>query len=67
MKKDRPNLHEAVTAQIIAQIEANPGTPVLPWQRPAGRALHIPKNATTDNAYRGINVIMPTDRNRGDE
>lgn len=43
-----------LTAQIIAAVEANPDAPDLPWRR-AG--LHLPTNAQTGKAYRGINVL----------
>ena len=55
---DKHSIHDRVTATILQQIEASPGDPVMPWHRPAGSALHIPKNATTDSAYRGINILM---------
>ena len=55
---DKHSIHDRVTATILQQIEASPGDPVMPWHRPAGSALHIPKNATTASAYRGINILM---------
>lgn len=57
-KQDQPkrNIHAEVTSQIIAAIEADPGKPTLPWRR-GGGALHLPVNAVTGNAYRGINVV----------
>ena len=55
---EKQSIYDRVTAMILQQIEATPGDPVMPWHRPAGSALHIPKNATTDNAYRGINILM---------
>lgn len=54
----KQSIYDRVTATILKQIEASPGDPVMPWHRPAGSALHIPKNATTDSAYRGINILM---------
>lgn len=54
----KQSIHDRVTATILKQIEDSPGDPVMPWHRPAGSALHIPRNATTDNAYRGINILM---------
>jgi|LNFM01.1.fsa_nt_gb antirestriction protein ArdC len=54
----RQSIYDRVTATILKQIEDSPGDPVMPWHRPAGSALHVPKNATTDNAYRGINILM---------
>ena len=55
---DKQSIYDRVTETILQQIEASPGDPVMPWHRPAGSALHIPKNATTDSAYRGINILM---------
>lgn len=50
------DLHADITNQLIAAIEADPGKPSLPWRRQGG-ALHIPVNALTGNAYRGINIV----------
>lgn len=55
---EKQSIYDRVTATLLQQIEASPGDPVMPWHRPAGSALHIPKNATTDSAYRGINILM---------
>ena len=55
---EKQSIYDRVTAMILKQIEANPGDAVMPWHRPAGSALHIPRNATTDNTYRGINILM---------
>lgn len=52
----RRDLHAEITNQLIAAIEADPGKPSLPWRRQGG-ALHIPVNALTGNAYRGINIV----------
>jgi antirestriction protein ArdC len=50
------DIHAEVTASIIAAIEANPGTPQLPWLQ-STQPLHLPRNALTKNAYQGINVL----------
>ncbi len=55
---EKLSIHDRITATILKQIADNPGEPVMPWHRPAGSALHIPKNATTNSAYRGINILM---------
>jgi len=52
----RRDLHADITAKLIAAIEADPGRPQLPWRRSSG-ALWLPKNALTDKAYNGINVV----------
>jgi antirestriction protein ArdC len=55
---EKHSIYDRVTETILQQIETSPGDPVMPWHRPAGSALHIPKNATTGSAYRGINILM---------
>lgn len=50
------DVHQAVTDQIIAAIEAGVGSWQMPWHR-AGEGLSCPKNIDTGNAYRGINVV----------
>lgn len=52
----RRNLHQEITNNLIAAIESNPGDLSLPWRRTGG-ALHIPKNALSNKAYRGINIV----------
>ena len=51
------DIHAEVTAAIIAAIEANPGTPQLPWLR-STQPLHLPRNILTKNAYNGINILQ---------
>jgi antirestriction protein ArdC len=59
MKKARPNIYEDVTNQILQTIHDQPdGKFMMPWHRPAGTASMIPRNATTKNAYRGMNILM---------
>ena len=55
---EKQSIYDRVTATILKQIEASPGDPVMPWHRPAGSVLQIPRNATTDSPYRGINILM---------
>jgi antirestriction protein ArdC len=50
------DVHEAVTAKIIAAIEAGAGEFQMPWHRP-GISFAIPKNALTEKAYRGSNIL----------
>jgi len=50
------DIHAEVTASIIAAIEANPGTPQLPWLQ-STQPLHLPRNALTRNTYNGINIL----------
>ena len=54
--KSKLNIYETITAKIIAAVEANPGDPVMPWQR-GGFTPTLPVNATTQAAYRGINIL----------
>ena len=56
--QQKQSIYDRVTATILAQIEANPGTPVMPWHRRAGSAIYIPRNATTSAHYRGMNILM---------
>ncbi len=50
------DVHQAVTDQIIAAIEAGAGTWQMPWHR-SGEGLNRPVNVDTGNHYRGVNVI----------
>lgn len=52
----RRNIYDTITAKILAAIEANPGDPVMPWQRSGARPV-LPTNAVTGQAYRGVNIL----------
>lgn len=54
--KPRIDVHEAITAKIVAAIEAGAGAFEMPWHRP-GVAFTIPKNALTSKPYNGSNVL----------
>lgn len=54
--KPRLDVHEAVTAKIVAAIEAGAGEFQMPWHRP-GIAFTIPENALTGSTYRGSNIL----------
>jgi antirestriction protein ArdC len=54
--RPRLDVHEAITAKIIAAIEAGAGDFQMPWHRP-GVAFTIPKNALTEQPYRGSNIL----------
>lgn len=54
--RKRIDVHDAITRKIVAAIEAGAGTFEMPWHRP-GVAFTLPKNALTDKAYRGSNVL----------
>ena len=50
------DVHQALTDQIIAAIEAGVQTWQMPWHR-SGEGLNRPTNIDTGNAYRGVNVV----------
>lgn len=54
--KPKLDVHEAITAKIVAAIEAGAGEFQMPWHRP-GVAFTIPRNALTDKQYRGSNIL----------
>ena len=54
--KPKVDVHEAITAKIVAAIEAGAGEFQMPWHRP-GVAFTLPKNALTEKHYRGSNIL----------
>ena len=52
----KPNIYDAVTAQIVAAIEAGAGTCVMPWHDGIV-PVTMPRNALTEMPYHGINVV----------
>lgn len=52
----RPGLYQEITDKIVAQIEA--GT--IPWVQPwaEDQTLSIPRNAATNRAYSGVNIVL---------
>ena len=52
------SIYDTVTGSIIAAIEASPGPCRMPWHRSAGSRLHLPRNATTERSYNGINILV---------
>lgn len=52
----KPNAYEVITAQIVEAIEAGALTFTMPWNS-KGRASGLPFNASTGNAYNGINIL----------
>jgi antirestriction protein ArdC len=54
--KPQLDVHQAITDNIVAAIEAGAGDPTMPWHR-SGMASLLPKNAATGNAYQGINIV----------
>jgi antirestriction protein ArdC len=55
-QRPRQSIYETITAKILAAIEANPGDPIMPWQRGGARPV-LPMNAVTGQAYRGVNIL----------
>jgi|APEBP8051073352_1049397.scaffolds.fasta_scaffold03681_4 antirestriction protein ArdC len=53
---DRVDVYTRVTHQIIAAIEAGAGAWEMPWHSPE-TALRCPVNASTGQAYRGVNIL----------
>jgi antirestriction protein ArdC len=55
----RASLYDEITDKIIAELEAGRVPWVQPWGTAAARApLAMPKNASTDRQYGGINVLI---------
>jgi antirestriction protein ArdC len=56
---NRPGLYQEITDKIIAELEAGRVPWVQPWRTAATSApLAMPKNASTDRRYSGINVLI---------
>jgi antirestriction protein ArdC len=57
--QDRANLYDEITDRIIAELEAGRVPWVQPWGTAAARApLAMPKNASTDRQYSGVNILI---------
>jgi hypothetical protein len=55
----RANLCDEITGKIIAELEAGRVPWVQPWSTAAAKApLAMPKNASTERFYSGINVLI---------
>jgi antirestriction protein ArdC len=55
MTKDRFDIHQHITNQIVAAIEQGAGDFKLPWNR--GGHITRPTNVASRKAYRGVNII----------
>ncbi len=56
---DRTNLYDEITTKIIDELEAGR----VPWVQPWGTAgakvpLSMPRNASTDRFYSGVNILL---------
>jgi|HubBroStandDraft_5_1064220.scaffolds.fasta_scaffold33975_3 antirestriction protein ArdC len=56
LSASKSNVYEAVTAQIVAAIEAGAGTWVMPWHGGVV-PMKMPVNAATEKPYHGVNVV----------
>jgi len=57
--QDRASLYDEITDKIIAELEAGRVPWVQPWGTAAAKAqLAMPKNASTDRQYSGINILI---------
>src|SRR5882757_9243391 len=57
--QDRANFYDEITDKIIGELEAGRVPWVQPWGTAAARApLAMPRNASTDRQYSGINVLI---------
>jgi len=56
---DRTNFYDDITNKIIAELEKGRFPWVQPWGTPSAKAqLAMPKNASTNRPYSGINVLI---------
>jgi len=56
---DRTSLYDEITAKIISELEAGRIPWVQPWGTAAAKApLAMPRNASTQRGYSGINVLI---------
>ena len=57
--QDRTGLYQEITDKIIAELEAGRAPWVQPWGTAAAKApLGLPRNASTQRRYSGINVLI---------
>jgi antirestriction protein ArdC len=57
--QDRASLYDEITDRIVAELEVGRVPWVQPWGTDAAKApLAIPRNASTDRQYSGINILI---------
>src|SRR6267378_4315264 len=57
--QDRATLYDEITDKIIVELEAGRVPWVQPWGTAAAKAsLAMPKNASTDRRYSGVNILI---------
>ncbi|TRO91241.1 DUF1738 domain-containing protein [Glycocaulis profundi] len=54
----RPNLYDAVTNRIVAELEAGRFPWAQPWGRVDGAGIGLPRNALTGRRYSGVNILI---------
>jgi len=55
--KERIDIHQVITDQVIAAIEAGAGEWQMPWERRCALSL-LPRNAANGKPYTGINTVL---------
>jgi antirestriction protein ArdC len=53
-QQQRGDIYSEITGKIISQIEAG----MLPWVQPWQGGLSLPRNASTQKAYSGVNILL---------
>ncbi len=57
--ESRANLYDEITDKIICELEAGRAPWVQPWGTATAKAqLSLPKNASTDRSYSGVNILL---------
>jgi antirestriction protein ArdC len=57
--QDRATIYDEITDKIIAELEAGRVPWVQPWGTAAAKApLTMPKNASTNRQYSGVNILI---------
>lgn len=57
--QDRSSLYDEITNKIIAELEVGRVPWVQPWGTAAAKApLAMPKNASTNRQYSGVNILI---------
>ena len=54
----RSDLYEEITTRIIAELEEGRVPWIQPWSSDGVAALDMPRNATTERRYSGINILI---------
>ena len=55
-KSSKASIYETITTKLLAAVAADPGNPIMPWQRGGTRPV-LPTNVLTGQAYRGVNIL----------